>query len=94
MLTAVRLALHGRGAAVVSEALNSNSLNVLGGLALPALAVTLGAASGVEMFSVWWLEGMTILAVAVVYAGSGLGRFAGAGIVMLYVPFVIVIATR
>ena len=51
LLTAVRLALHGRGAAVASEALNSNSLNLLGGLALPALAVTLGAASGVETFS-------------------------------------------
>lgn len=94
VLTAVRLALHGRGAAVVSEALNSNSLNVLAGLALPALAVSFGAASGIESFSVWWLVGMTVLAVAVVYAGNGLGRFAGAGIVLLYVPFVIVIATR
>lgn len=94
LLTAVRLALHGRGAAVASEALNSNSLNVLAGIALPALVVTIGAASGVERFSVWWLVGMTVLVVAVTYAGRGLGRVAGAAIVLLYIPFVIVIATQ
>jgi len=94
LLTAVRLALHGRGAAVASEALNSNSLNVLAGIALPALVVSIGAASGVETFSVWWLVGMTVLAVAFAYTGRGLGRLEGTAILMLYVPFVIVIATR
>ena len=94
LLTAVRLALHGRGAAVASEALNSNSLNLLGGLALPALAVTLGAASGVETFSIWWLVGMTIFAVALTYARRGLRRLDGAAIVLLYFVFVAVIASR
>jgi cation:H+ antiporter len=93
-LTAVRLALHGRGAAVVSEALNSNSLNVFAGIALPALVVSLTAASGVERFSVWFLLGMTILAVALAYTGHGLRRFEGAVIALLYVPFVVVVATR
>jgi cation:H+ antiporter len=94
LLTAVRLALHGRGAAVASEALNSNSLNVLAGIALPALALTIGSASGVETFSVWWLLGMTMLAVTLTYADHGLGRAEGLAIMALYVPFVAVIATR
>ena len=59
LLTAVRLALHGRGAAVVSESFNSNSLNVLAGIALPSLALSLGSATGLVTFSVWWLVGMT-----------------------------------
>ncbi len=94
LLTAVRLALHRRGSAVVSEALNSNSLNVLAGLALPALVVTLGSASGLETFSVWWLVGMTVLAVALTYARRGLRRADGAAIVLLYVAFAAVISTR
>jgi cation:H+ antiporter len=94
LLTAVRLALHKRGSAVASEALNSNSLNVLAGLALPALFVTLGSASGLERFSVWWLVGMTIFAVTLTYVRRGLRRMDGAAIILLYAAFAVVIATR
>ncbi len=94
LLTAVRLALHGRGPAVVSEALNSNSLNVLGGIALPGLVVTVGAATGVERFSIWWLAAMTLIVVALTYRRRGLNRLDGLAVALLYVPFVIVIATR
>jgi cation:H+ antiporter len=94
VVTAVRLALHGRGAAVVSEAFNSNSLNILAGLAIPAMFLSLGAASGVQAFSAWWLLGMTVVAIALAYSGHGLARVEGALLVLLYVPFVIVVATR
>jgi cation:H+ antiporter len=94
LMTAVRLALHGRGAAVVSEALNSNSLNVFAGVALPGLVLALGATSALETFSVWWLVGMTTFAVGVTYAGHGLRRPAGASVIVLYVAFAVVLATR
>ena len=94
LVTAVRLALHGRGAAVVSEALNSNSLNVFAGLAVPAIVVTVGATSGVERFSVWWLAAMTAVVVTVTYRRRGVGRLDGLAIVLLYVPFVIWVVTR
>jgi cation:H+ antiporter len=94
LLTAVRLALHGRGSAVVSESFNSNSLNALAGVALPALVLSLGSASGLVTFSVWWLVGMTAVAVLLTYAGRGLRRLEGAVIVALYVAFVAVIASR
>jgi cation:H+ antiporter len=94
LLTAVRLALHGRGAAVVSEAFNSNSLNVLAGIALPALAISLGKPSGLATFSVWWLVGMTMFAVLLTYARQGLRRPDGLLIILLYVVFVAVVAAR
>jgi cation:H+ antiporter len=94
LLTAVRLALHKRGSAVASEALNSNSLNVLAGLALPALFVTLGSASGLERFSVWWLVGMTIFAVTLTYVRRGLHRADGVASILLSAAVVAVIATR
>lgn len=94
LVTAVRLAVHGRGAAVVSETFNSNSLNILAGLVIPALFISLGAASGVQAFSAWWLLGMTVVAIALCWSGRGLQRLEGAAIALLYVPFVIVVATR
>jgi cation:H+ antiporter len=90
-LTAVRLALHGRGAAVVSEALNSNSLNILAGISIPALVLSIGSASGIETFAVWWLLGMTVVSVALAYGGSELRRREGVLIVALYVAFVVVV---
>jgi cation:H+ antiporter len=94
LLTAVRLAVHGRGSATVSEAFNSNSLNVLAGVAIPALFFTLGAAGGLVTFSVWWLVGMTVVAVVLSYRGEGVRRSEGAVIVALYIAFAAVIASR
>jgi cation:H+ antiporter len=94
VLTAVRLALHGRGAATVSEAFNSNSLNILAGITLPSLVVALGNATGIEVFSIWWLVGTTVVAVGLAYSGGGLRRPEGGVVVALYVVFAAVIASR
>jgi cation:H+ antiporter len=94
LLTAVRLALHGRGAAVVSEALNSNSLNILAGIAIPALVLSLGSASGIEVFAAWWLLGMTVVSIGLAYGGSELRQVEGWAIIALYVAFVVVVATQ
>ena len=40
--TAIRLGLAGRGAALVSEALNSNTINLAFGILVPAVVITLG----------------------------------------------------
>ena len=94
LLTAVRLAVRGRGAATVSEAFNSNSLNVIAGIAVPALFLGLGSANGLVTFSLWWLLGMTALAVAFAYARHGPRRAEGAVVIALYVAFAAVIASR
>jgi cation:H+ antiporter len=94
LLTAVRLALRGRGAATVSEAFNSNSLNVIAGIAIPALILTLGSAGGLVTFSIWWLLGMTVLAVVFAYAGHGVRRAEGCIVIALYVAFAVVIASQ
>ena len=94
VLTAVRLALHDRGSAVVSEALNSNSLNVLAGLSVPALFVSLGSASGAVEFSVWSLVAMTAAVVALTYAGHGLRRSHGVAVIALYAVFAVMIVVR
>lgn len=41
--TAIRLARHGKGSAVISETFNRNTINILVGLALPALVLGPGS---------------------------------------------------
>jgi hypothetical protein len=52
------------GSAVVSESLNSNSLNVLAGVALPFLVLWLGSASGLILRRA---EGAAIVALYVAF---------------------------
>jgi cation:H+ antiporter len=91
VLAAVRLALHGRGAACVSESLNSNNANIVAGLCVPALVLGLGHASGIETFAAFAMLVMTLLAVAFCF-GGGLTRREGSAIIALYVVFVAVLA--
>jgi cation:H+ antiporter len=93
-LAAVRLALHGRGAAVISEAFNSNSANVLAGLCIPAAALGLGGRGGVGELTAWWAFAITAFTVWLIAAGRGIGRAAGAGIVLVYAAFVAVVIVR
>jgi Ca2+/Na+ antiporter len=92
LIAAVRLARHGRGAACVSEALNSNNANILVGLCVPALILGFGSASGIETFAALWMVGMTVVAVVLGF-GGGLTRREGGTIVALYVAFAVVVAT-
>jgi cation:H+ antiporter len=92
LIAAVRLARHGRGAACVSEALNSNNANILVGLCVPALILGFGSASGLETFAALWMVGMTVIAVALAF-GGGLTRREGSAIIALYVAFAVVVAT-
>jgi cation:H+ antiporter len=85
---AARLALRGHGAAVVSETLNSNTINLLAGLALPALVY--GSSAGDAPLDLAWLLGMTALALLLLAHPRGLKRAGGGALIGLYILFVIV----
>ena len=91
LIAAVRLALHGRGAACVSESLNSNNANILVGLCVPALILGIGSPSGIERFSAAAMVAITAVAVALGYSGGGLTRREGGLITALYAAFVVVV---
>ena len=87
-VTAVYLARRGRGAAVLSTALNSNAINVMAGLLIPATLAGLGPRSGQATLVAAWYAGLTVLALALAYRGRGLGRMSGAVIIAGYLAFV------
>ena len=65
-VAAVYLAAHGRGAATLSTALNSNTLNVAAGLLIPAAVIGLGRTSSQTILTAIWYVGLT--AVILVFA--------------------------
>ena len=87
-VSAVYLARRGRGAAVLSTALNSNAINVVAGLLIPACLAGLGPRSGQGTLVAAWYAGLTVLALALAFRGRGLGRLSGAAIIAGYLAFV------
>ena len=88
-VAAVYLARKGRGAAALSTALNSNTLNVLAGLLLPATVLGLARPSGQTTLMAGWYVGLTALTVALAYADRGLRRWSGWLIVVCYGAFAV-----
>jgi len=85
---AVYLARKGRGAAALSTALNSNTLNVVAGLLVPASVVGLAVPSGPGLLLAGWYLGLTTLTLALAYSSRGLRRWEGSLIVTGYAAFV------
>jgi cation:H+ antiporter len=86
--TAVRLGLAGRGAALVSETLNSNTINLAAGLVLASVVVTI--AHGGFVIDFVWMAAETVAMLLLVGRRGGAGRAAGALLIASYVAYVIV----
>jgi cation:H+ antiporter len=87
-VAAVYLASRGRGAAVLSTALNSNALNIAVGLLLPAAITGLGPRTDQGTLVAAWYAGLTVLALTFAYRDKGLSRLPGAVIIGGYLVFV------
>jgi cation:H+ antiporter len=86
---AVYLAVRGRGSATLAEAMNSNTLNVIVGLFIPAVILGASKSSGPDLMVALWYGGLTLVTLGLALRGGGLDRRAGGLIVGLYVAFVI-----
>jgi Ca2+/Na+ antiporter len=87
-VSAIYLARRGRGAATLSVALNSNSLNVIAGLLIPAVVIGLAKPSGTSLLVAGWYVGLTTVTLLLAYAGHGLRRSSGGLIIAAYALFV------
>ena len=90
-VAAIYLAAKGRGAAMLSTALNSNSLNVVVGLLVPAVVLGIAAPTGATTLIATWYVGLTLVCVTLAFVAKGLRRPAGWLIVALYGAFVAVL---
>ena len=86
-VAAVYLAGRGRGAATLSTALNSNTLNVVAGLLFPAAILGLGPRSGQAVLVTAWYAGLSLAVLALVYRHRGLSRPTGYVIIAAYLAF-------
>src|SRR5262249_10198682 len=75
------------GAATLSTALNSNTLNVVGGLMLPGVVFGIGQPSGETLLVTAWYAGLTLAVLVLAWRLHGLSRRAGAAIIAAYAAF-------
>jgi Ca2+/Na+ antiporter len=90
-VAAVYFAAQGKGAAVLSTALNSNAINVVAGFLIPASALGLGSPAGSETFIAAAYAALTALALVIAYANRGLRRGPGALIIAAYLAVALVL---
>jgi len=86
---ATRLALSGNGTAVVSLAFNSNTLNLLAGIVLPAVVIGGLASAPGAMADIAWLTALTLVAIGLGYVGRGLNRWSGLVLIIGYLIFIV-----
>lgn len=89
VIASLRLAAQHRGAAVVSEAFNSNTLNLVAGAYLPTLFMAALAISHSALLSLAWLFAFTIAAGAVLLLQRGLTRISGAALLGIYAVYAV-----
>ena len=87
LYVALHFARSGRGTALMSAAANSNGINLVGGLLLPAVVVGAGALRG-GLLDLAWLLALTVLATGIPLLRRGIGRPGGLLIVAAYLAFV------
>jgi cation:H+ antiporter len=86
-VAAVYLAARGRGAATLSTALNSNTINVAIGLLVPAALIGLGRPSGQTILVAAWYIGLTVAVLALAYRDRGIWRVTGILVIGAYLVF-------
>ncbi len=88
-LTAIRLGVAGRGAALVGETFNSNTINLGFGVIVPSLFVTFAAVSTVGRLQLAWLVAATLVTLAALARPGGMRRPDAVGLLILYFAFVV-----
>jgi cation:H+ antiporter len=87
--TAVRLGRAWRGAALVGETFNSNTINLAAGVIIPSLFVTLTDVGTLGSLQLAWLLGATLFTLAVLAGPAGMRRGSGTALIALYFAFVV-----
>jgi cation:H+ antiporter len=87
--TAVRLGRAGRGAALVGETFNSNTINLGAGVILPSLFVTLAAISTLAKLQLAWLLAATLLTLSLLARPGGMRRAGAVALIVMYFAFVV-----
>jgi cation:H+ antiporter len=90
-VAAIYLARKGRGAATLSTTTNSNNINVVVGLLVPAALLGLGAVTSSSLLAAWWYVGFTFATLTWAFVRRGLRLLDGVVIVVGYAVFVVVL---
>jgi Ca2+/Na+ antiporter len=92
-LTGVRLGVAGRSSALVGETFNSNTINLAGGVIVPALFTGIAVTGTVGDIELAWLLVMTFATLGMLARRGGMDRRHSAVLILLYAGFVVLAAS-
>jgi cation:H+ antiporter len=87
-LTGIRLGVARRGSALITEALNSNTINLVAGVALPSIFVALTARSTQSQLDLALLAAAMAATIGLLAARGGMRRAGALTIMALYAAFI------
>ena len=90
-VAAIYLARRGRGAATLSEAMNSNAINTVVGFLLPAALIGLGTVGAGGIAVAWWYLASAVPVLAIAWLSRGIGRSAAIAGIAGYLTFVVIL---
>jgi cation:H+ antiporter len=88
LIAALQLSRHKKGESVVSETYNSNTLNLIVGLIVPAWLISNPIVSHSSQISLIWLFGLTVLTMVMGVSRKGLNRTNGIWIIAIYLVYI------
>jgi Ca2+/Na+ antiporter len=88
-VTGIRLGLARRGAALVGEAFNSNTINLGAGVIIPSIFTTAVALTATAKLQLGLLLAMTFVCVGLLAVPGGLRRMGAVLLIVIYAGFVV-----
>ena len=79
----------GRGAALVGETFNSNTINLAAGVIIPSLFVTLTDVGTLGSLQLAWLLAATLFTLTLLAVPGGMRRGGGTALIALYFAFAV-----
>ncbi len=93
LVAAIFLGRQNRGSALLSEAMNSNSINSVAGLLVPATLIGLARPAGPDTLTAAVYGGLTLLVLGLAYFSTGLRRSHGILVIVAYGVFLAALAS-
>jgi cation:H+ antiporter len=88
LATSLMAAFRRRTDVAVANMIGSNIFNLLGILGVAAVVTPIPVSAGIIQSDVWWMVGIALLALPLLWSGRVLSRIEGASLVTAYVAYV------
>jgi cation:H+ antiporter len=94
VVTSLVSTIRGRDDVAIGNVIGSNLFNILGILGINGLVAPLPIAPEIAASDNWWMLGVTALLFSLMFTGRRINRLEGAGLLAVYVVYMVLLLGR